>query len=45
MKATSNNKSKKEKREVGKGESWRKGTNFKSYRDNYDRIFKKAKKA
>lgn len=43
--AISNIKDKKENREVGKGESWRKGTNFKSYRSNYDRIFKKPKKS
>lgn len=35
---------KKEKREVGKGESWRKGTNFKKYRDNFDKIFQKKNK-
>ena len=35
---------KKETRQVGKGETWRKGTNFKSYRDNYDSIFRKPKK-
>ena len=44
-KTISNIKGKKENREVGKGESWRKGTNFKSYRDNFDKIFKKSKKS
>lgn len=44
-KTISNIKDKKENREVGKGESWRKGTNFKSYRANYDKIFKKPKKS
>jgi hypothetical protein len=39
----SDNKKKKESREVGKGEGWRKGTNYKKYRDNYDAIFKKDK--
>ena len=34
---------KKENREVGKGEKWRQGTNFKKYRDNYDSIFRKTK--
>jgi hypothetical protein len=33
-----------ENREVGKGEKWRKGTDFKTYRDNYDAIFRKKKK-
>ena len=41
---SNNQKSKKENREVGKGETWRKGTNFMSYRANYDKIFKKSKK-
>lgn len=40
---SNNQKTKKENREVGKGETWRKGTNFKSYRDNYDKVFKKPK--
>lgn len=25
-------------REVGKGDKWRKGTNYRSYRDNFDKI-------
>lgn len=28
----------KENREVGKGEKWRKGTNYQNYRNNFDKI-------
>lgn len=42
MKNQTNKKS--ENRDVGKGEKWRKGTDFKTYRDNYDAIFRKPKK-
>ena len=27
----------------GKGDKWRKGTNFSKYRENYDKIFRKIK--
>lgn len=37
-----NNETKKESRECGKGEAIRRGANIQKYVDNYDRIFRKG---